>query len=622
MSSKTDAIQLPKGAQYRIFSLCLILWFVTACVFIFLLLVVAPGRGAGWVVDDGLFLANAWSVAHGGKLDGMLPQEPVYLINALMIKLGIRELLHFRYAYYFLSFTSAAVFFIGLDRRRFMSPMIPVAVGAALLIAFSSVLPMYFFFLFGAGCYFFSEDAVGWKKELLLSLSGILLAIAGFMHAAILIAMLLLVFMILVSDKSTRKSLFAFIFVSTSLVLWGGYIESLGIEKLLATPAGHNASLGHLLSSVGRIIWYFCSIGLVYIAVVILFKKLGRRKYAAAQIAISVVVTAYFFVKFFSAQFDIFHGTVKLSEVIGQFIDVPGIVFCILLLVFFRWIGEFCFDVGLLHARSMEGDYSSRKTTNRGLIRERGAYVISSIQANGAHRNLLLAVSGLFLVAAGYAAGSVSPFAICLSAFSAPVLGTAFILWESLDSRDRGYWQFYGLRIVLLIAWLAIFCMYAATVNLPTLEPIITNDRVTLRESPLKGIEEQPQYQKSLLQLLDVYKKNGCQNVSFVTLDYVPMVYFILRHSLPNEFGIVRPMFYFPEEKLQRELNVHKGWCVLDVTTNETQTLINTRMSDNRANLRGRIQEESQRVFLIPSPSDGISELHLYVRDAARVPSD
>lgn len=93
-----------QGGRDRVSPFLLLLWLAAAAAFSVAVLVVAPGRGAGWSVDDGMFLVNAMSVANGGALELMLPQEPVYLVNALWNKLGARELLHFRYIYYFLNY--------------------------------------------------------------------------------------------------------------------------------------------------------------------------------------------------------------------------------------------------------------------------------------------------------------------------------------------------------------------------------------------------------------------------------------------------------------------------------------------------------------------------------------
>jgi len=116
---------------------------VATLVLAFLMLVVAPGRGAGWMVDDGLFLANAWNFIHGFGLDGMLPQQPVYLVNALFMQLGMTEILHQRFAYYALWIMGAWVFFSGLDYQVYeLFQLLPHYVLAFLLFLLGE-----FFFL-------------------------------------------------------------------------------------------------------------------------------------------------------------------------------------------------------------------------------------------------------------------------------------------------------------------------------------------------------------------------------------------------------------------------------------------------------------------------------------------
>jgi hypothetical protein len=603
----------------RAYAVPSLLWLVTACAVFFVLIFVAPGRGAGWFVDDGMFLTNASAVAQGAGWDTMLPLQPAYLFNALLFKLGVRELLHFRYVYYFLSFTSAAVFFIGLDKRHLASPVVPLAIAASLSIAFSSILPTYFFFLFGAGFYFFSVEVLRPKKELLLVLSGIFLAIAGFMHAAIFVAMILVVCIICLLDRSSRRSFFALTFVLVSLLLWGGYINWLGINNLLKTPAGHDASLSHLLNSVRIIVSYFWTITLIYMAVTIVLYKFRRLKHAMAQVAISVFVTLSYAVSYFSAQIDVFLGNNIYSGVYGAVIEAPGAVYKILFLVFLRWIGEIIYDERFLTTLSFNCRISSNSLLSIDRFKKKFYNLVVNIQLSVECRKSVVAIGGLFLVASGYAAGSASSFAICLSAFSAPALGTAFIIWSALDLQSKVSRLLTAVRVISLTIWLVIFGAFSATINLPTLDHFMANDRVTMSQEPLTGISVQPRYESAVLQLREQYDRNECQNLSFVTLDYVPMVYFILNHPLPKEFGIVRPSVYFPEDAVQRELNSNRGWCVLDVTASETQSLIRANSIDIRSKLRSRIQQESHRIFQIASPSDDIGPLQLYVRDALQI---
>ena len=75
----------------------LILWLIPLLTYLGMLFIVAPGRGAAWFSDDGLFLRMSWDAANGFGWDKMLPQSPSYLFDALMMKLGMMELLYFRW---------------------------------------------------------------------------------------------------------------------------------------------------------------------------------------------------------------------------------------------------------------------------------------------------------------------------------------------------------------------------------------------------------------------------------------------------------------------------------------------------------------------------------------------
>ena len=362
-----------------------------------------------------------------------------------------------------------------------------------------------------------------------------MLAIAGFMHAAFLIAMVLLVGFLLVLDKSVRRSPFAICFSLAVFVLWGLYIARLGAAKFFDTPAGHDASLGHLLLNLKSIIWYFCSAALVYAIVALVFFGLGRRRYAIAQMTIGVAITVYFAFTLFRSEANVLNGSMRVNDLVRPMFEATAAVYELLLLVFFRWAGELVYDAG------PDGEP----------LRQRIKLVISQLQGNGENRKLLTAVLGLFLIVSGYAAGSNSDYEICLSAYSAPALGTALILWGRLESRN---WSIVVRTIngAMLVTWLLIFGAFAASVNLPTMTPIIAHGRVELQQSPLRGIDERPEYARVVVQLRELYQKNGCKNLSLVMLDYVPMVYFILGHSRPMDLEPFGRAFIFQKRILCR----------------------------------------------------------------------
>lgn len=606
-----------------------ILWAYVAFVFLVLMLGVAPGRGAYWVVDDGLFLSSAFNAANGFGLDKMLPQEPgIYLFDALLIKLGMVEYLHFRYVYYALNLLGSAVFFLGLDHRRFRSPAVPVAIFTSLLVAFSSILVFDFFFLLGVGSYFFAIDASQRKRATLLALSGILFAITGFMHAAFVIAMSILIGIALLIDKSLRKSLLWPCFILGTLLLWGGYIYCLGLDNLIITPAGHDASAGHLLKNVGRILGTYLVVVLAYLLAVKLFKKQGQEKFAAAQLLLSALVTAFYGMEFYGAQFashtsDWFtpglglntHLTRIIHNALRHVVHVPGAIYYLLLFAMFRWMGE---NWSVIDRTQLQENKKNSPSSTYLLSGISNIYVtilklFTSLDWNSLNGKLTLAALGLVLLVSGYAAGSASSLAICMSAFSGPAIGLVIIFWTSPNRQISHF------TTLLLTVWTGIFVLFALTINLPTFEPIFSRNRIMLEDTPLKGILVQPRYAESVAQLRNEYKANKCQELTLIALEYIPTVYYLLQHSAPNSIGVVRPGVYFPEDRIRTLLNLQDGWCVIDATTKDTKTEIERNHGlDNRETIRILIKGNADRVFTISSPSEDIDDVRLYIRDARK----
>lgn len=592
-------------------------WFGAALCFGFALLVIAPGRGAGWMVDDGLFLANAWNAAHGFGLDGMLPQEPVYLVNAMLMKFGLSQILHQRYAFYVLLGLGAWVFFGGLEGARNRSWAVPVAISGTLCIAFSSVLLMAGFFPAAAGCYFHASEASGSRRTWLMIASGALFALAAFMHAALAIAMILVLLLIWALDQTVRRDALVPAFVLVSVLLWGVYLHALGVSRFFATPAGHETHFLHLLSNVAKIVWFFASALTAFLIGSWVFKSHRANRYARAQYSLSLLVTLACGAKFFGAQllsaFPEFFIQVgfgrypaqRLVDAIRLVVDVPGAIYYLMLFAVCRLAAE-------AYARAAV-DMAPESSLRRQRLRLQVMLVAHTHDHPlHLHLRLLVAIAGLCLIAAGYAAGSASSFAICLSAFCGPVLGVLLITWRQLEPD--------GLKPLsggLIAAWCAIFVMFATTMNLPTFTPILpAGGRVTLQDAPLAGIKESVRYQTAVKQLKAAYETGGCRSKRLILLDYVPTVYLILNHEVPNAYGVVRPSVYFPEAKVKEELAHPAGWCVLDVTTDETRTMMGagaTDTLDRRAAVRAQVQARSRMATALPSPSGDVEPMVLYV---------
>jgi hypothetical protein len=597
-------------ARWNIF----MLWLLVVFVFCFLNLIVAPARGAAWIQDDGLFLLMSWNAANGFGLDKLLPQSPQYLFHALLMKAGMLEYLHFRYVNYFLILTSSMVFFLGLVSQRFKSPWVPISICASLLVSANSIenpnaLAMAFF-LFGAGCYFFAAERLRFKDQILLVSSGLFFAVAGFMHAAVVIAMLVLIAFIWFVDSSIRKSLLLPTFLVFSILLWGGYIFLLGLENLFVAPVGHDASTGYIFNRILKILTFYTKALLLYFLALWWFRKHIHNIHYRAQSTLSILVTIFCSVSLvtYLAESNFhFPGWLWVSQ-------IPGAVFLLIFFVFFRWFGECALSPveSELAASQKEG----RLANFKGRLQKYFvtiSRVISVLRVDVVSRRMIISMFGMLLIQSAVAVGSNTAIIQGMVAFAGPTLGLTIIMWDDLDKRKEISTQ--RLKLVAIF-WLGILGIISLTFNHPTGQPVLAAGRVVLENSPLKGISEQPLYAKAVSQLRDAYQANGCEKLTMVSFDYIPLVFYILQHPASDYVNITRPSMFFPEERIKMLLSQSNGWCILDITGIETQDEIDrNRGVDKRAALRKWVEDQSNKIVTIPAPSSElVSEVRIIIK--------
>lgn len=655
-------------------------WLFVLFVFLAMVTIVAPGRGASFSTDDAQFLQFSWNAAHGFGLDRMVPLAPHYLFHALLMKIGVREFLHFRYINYAIILCSSGVFFLGLDKRRFKSPLVPFAICASLLVSLYTIQSpnslALAFFLFGAGCYFFATDSNGQHKTLLLALCGVLFAFAGFMHAAVAIAMLGLIVVALVIDRSVRYTLLAPCFLLSSLLLWGIYIHWLGVDSLLTPTAGHDSSAAYIYYRILMILRFYDEAALAYAVVLIATLWLGRGMFSATQSLLSIVVTLFYgatliaYVVGFS-QPDAVSGlyAINFLTALSQWVmRLPGAAFYLFLFAIFRWLGEGWFasspTQSLIKRKSIFPRGRSRIWVFLQTVTTR---VLAPFNANAQNLKFSIAVFGILLLQSSTAVGSNTEIAQGMVFFAGPAIGIVILLWDLLDRKSKPIavaypklfflWAgvvgmsavYYAIKIntnlvhsiiiyaipaiglvillhrstdksrqkspiilpLILAAWLMITALFAFTYNHPEGQPILSSERVVLQDTPLRGIREKPRYASSVNQLRQKYQEYGCSNLPLVSLEFLPLAYYILQHSTPGTIGVVIPGFYFPVDRIRKELDLQVGWCVLDVT-NAAQL---QKDIDGRAALRAWVIENSDKTDQILSPSIDMGDMHFYVRD-------
>lgn len=574
-----------------------------------LILVVAPNRGAAWIQDDGLFLMMSWDAAHGYGFDKLLPQSPSYLFHAIFIKAGGVEYLHFRYLSYFFAFFASWLFFRGLLHNRQNSALLPVAIACTILIALDSIqnpntLPM-MFFLLGAGLYFHALNFQNSIRLIFIALAGTLLAVAGFMHAAAAIAIALTVLTLAYFDKNNRWGIIL-AFALASLALWGWYLYALAPASFFVQPAGHETGLSYLLKRVYKISIFYFKGAILYFLIFTFTKGPQTRRLLVTQFRASSVVTIFCALSLISyladSQYE-FPGWLWVAQ-------LPGAIYTLLCFVVITEIGLATTTrrSSITHAPSA----SYRKSSSLSFWLTRSVkLIIRKARLSPTFRNYSISMLGIILIPASLAVGSNEAVIQKFAFVAGPALGIVIMSWYSRANAST-----IKLAHSNSSAWLLVLCVIALTYNHPTRTPVMATGRVELHSTPLRGIYESPRYADALAKLSEFYNKNKCGDKLFFSLDFTPLLNYIFQQSLQNGVGIVRPVMYFPGEKIRSLFRDSNGWCVIDITGVETQNEILSKENfDKREWVRQFIISNSDMSAVIHTPSsEYIGDIHMYAR--------
>lgn len=657
-------------------------WILVLFVLFIVIGIVAPGRGANWLEDDGFFLTLSWDAANGFGLDRLLPQSPQYLFHSLLMKAGLREYIHFRYVNYLTILLSSSVFFLGFDSRRFASPLVPVAISVCLFMAYKSIHSPHTlataFFLSGAGCYFFALDYSKWQRTILLALCGTLLAVAGFMHAAVAVAMIVLVSIMLIIDHSVRRSALLPLFCLASILLWMPYIHHLGIDTLSADPAGHSSSPALLFSRILMMLGFYKEVIAVFLFMLLFSLGFRQSKYAVSLAVLAFVAT-------------IFYGATLINYVIGnvqpeavsglhtsyfltstgQYIQrIPAAAFLLLLFTACRWLGE-GWAVSIF-IPSDEGMKLARCSNEKNIwlfFKAGAAKILAPFNADNNNRKFTVAVFGIVLIQAATSVGSLADITQGRVHYAGPAIGIAILLWDFLDRNGTNHPVLPSKRAIISMGILAALTLiYAIEINTSLMRAIIfyaipamgltflLRGRVKLADQHISKLllaisvswmvitglhaltynfstNEPPILEQGRVALQSEPLRGILERPRYATTiqmlkqqydsngcQTLPMVSLdhipLVHYILQHQTHgiVVRPAVYFPEEPIRTLLNFQSGWCVIDITGLETQMLINSKGLDSRTALRDWVKQHSESVFFIPSPGPHISDIHFYVR--------
>ncbi|QWD35723.1 hypothetical protein G6674_01610 [Polynucleobacter paneuropaeus] len=587
-------------------------WLLVFSVLAVLIFVVSPYRGAFWFSDDGLFLRMSWEAANSYGWDRMQPQSPSYLFHSVWIKFGLTEYLHFRYLHYLFSFMCALVFFGSLIDRPWASSLFPAASLLSVLVSINSIESpntlVLNFFLLAAGCYFFAlKFKQKYFQQLFFALAGGLLALCGFMHAAVAIACVILSVVMIWIAPAARSSSLLLIFFGVLTILWAWYIDQIGLASLLQPPAAHDISIQKLIHRIWLLLGFLLRPLAVYcVSTYLYIYWMGKHSQLNIQRVprlISVQLSwGVLFLAGLSVASYLFDWSWRFPGWRG-ILQVPGLIYYPLLFLIFALIQQH-------------------------LLSERGKYLVRIKNLlNHVEQKQFIAILAFILLPAALAVGSNTAIIQGLVFFAGPATGLALCLWSlsvvktkhetntEKTSIQNTFSAFYWpSNKLFFLGWGILFAIFSLNYNHPSSRRVLEAGLSAIQESPLRGVYESRPYQDSLNQIQSIYVAQGCKHKTLLVLDYVPMLHYILKHPAPNAVGVMRPMYNYPQEKIDNALRDPRGWCVIDLTGQETQEDIQKNGGDRRAPLRYWLQMNGAKFDAISPGSELIGNISIYVK--------
>lgn len=559
---------------------------VTVCVMSFF---VMPRRAVGLSSDDGLFLTLSWQVANGYGLDHLaLPQTPNYLINAVFMRLGFHEIFWFRFLNVVLCSISSFALFTALKKEHTPAYVTPVAVAACSGIYLYTIqgpnsLALNFFML-GLAAFIAGNALADRKKTALLLVSGLLLAISGFMHVVVAAAMFFWIVFSMVLGYRSRLVLLVYILCSACLWTW--YINAVGTSIFFAAPKAHSGDTSHLLTRLFLILRYYGEISLFcvcYLFALGYFAKLNKVGFLLCSFLAAfflyhlgtyVINTIYLNGPIQLGHASPWHGKFLLSDE-GLWISaLPGaFAFHVLIAAFFYY----CF--------SLRGARLFRK--------QQGTHTGTSHHVQLDY-DLMITVAGIVTLQIATAIGSNTGISQGMIFFAGPACGLAIIFMRgaSPDESTFDRWA-HKVFCVLCLGTIALFSLfYDHTEN----QRIFSSNIKPMSAPPMRGLSAPPNYSAAMEKLIDAYQKNDCAKKRMMALDYVPLLNYVVGHRFDEVVGLVRPLFFFSNEKMLFEFNKGESWCVFDITSVETRAYIDRMKADPRSDVRGWLERHSSSV--------------------------
>ena len=562
-----------------------------------LIFVVSPARGAFWFSDDGLFLRMSWEAANGYGWDRMLPQSPSYLFHSVWMKFGITEYLHFRYLHYLFSFICALAFFGGFIDKPWASSLFPAATLLSILVSINSIESpntlVLNFFLLAAGCYFYAlKLQQKYFQQLFFALAGGLLALCGFMHAAATIASVILAVIMIWVAPAARRSSLLLIFFGVLIFLWAWYIGQIGLDSLFQPPAARDSGIPKLIHRFWLLLGFLLRPLVIYcVSAYFYIYWMGKRSQLKIQRAPRLISVQLSWGVLSLASLSVASYLLDWSWRFPGWrgiLQVPGLIYYPLLFLIFALIHQYYLGAKGKHFVGIGNIF------------------------NHIEQKQLISILG-FIQGLVFFAGPAAGLALCL--WNQSVVKVKSETYDEKITIQNNFSVLYcPSHKLFFLAWGILFAIFSLSYNHPSGRRVLEGGLREIQESPLRGIYESTPYLFSLSQIQSIYQAQGCNHKTLLVMDYVPLLHYILKHPAPNSVGVMRPMYYYPQEKIQDALRDPRGWCVIDLTGQETQDDIQKNASDRRAPLRRWLGQQGIKFNTISPGSELVGNITIYVK--------
>jgi hypothetical protein len=534
------------GRLYRI-----VAWILFAVFLFGFFMELLPRKGFDFG-DEGYYLYSAWAASQEGiKLDTFIPQAPAYILNAVFMKIGIRDYLHLRIVYYAVIALSLFIFIQGVFSERKTPDLCPVIVALGFLGSMTTILsysnaPVLLLLLSNGLFYLHLSTKHNIIKCLLALFSGAVIAVSGFVNMAILPAAILnvLVFYYIHRTENYKNVyLIGFILTVASLFYW--YLSNIGLNELFRTTVAHSLQKTYLKAEATTLFLsrWFVLFGMVY-ALVYLFNKyrLSLRISAFCMgVLILPILTTFFVFVIIQYSFGI------------DWLNAANIA----------WLRNYNIDWGT--GRWLTGWRLLMREAMGGLgLSLFSLALVTCHDATASYKRLRL--TGIFVTLYCFAHLSTTATGLETSMiyYSGPMLAIAFLLFYGhYDQRPStsgyGIWVpaiLHGCLILIFGAGL----IYQTNYSFNGSPSYAKKEKINV--PALHGIRDVSHRKEMIENMYEMYWKNNCQSKPFIALSLTPLLYYVFSREAPGDGGHIHPSINWPEQEMFRILAEKAEWCV------------------------------------------------------------